>query len=327
MKMLDSVFCYYLMISDYVVNGLNKYMKGENSPSINIGVIDEWLFPIPPLSEQRRICDKLQEVLPAVDKYGRLQCELESLDKEVFINLRKSVLQEAIQGKLVAQDPNDEPAAELLKRIRNEKARLVKEKKIKRDKNETVIYRKGDSYYEKTLATGEVNCIDDEIPFEIPKGWEWARLGYICSLVDGMKKEGHFICHDAKYLRGKSDGVFIEKGKFVKKGDNIILVDGENSGEVFTVPCDGYMGSTFKQLWVSSAVYLPFVLNFILFYKDLLRKSKRGSAIPHLNKNLFYTLIIGIPPLSEQRRICSKLQEVLPVMDYNAPENLGMLIR
>ena len=94
--------------------------------------------------------------------------------------LRNSILQWAIQGKLVPQDPNDEPASVLLERIREEKARLVKEKKIKRDKNETIIYRGEDnSYYEKTLATGSVKCIDDEIPFDIPQGWEWVRMGAI----------------------------------------------------------------------------------------------------------------------------------------------------
>ena len=102
----------------------------------------------------------------------------------------------------------------------------------------------------------------------------------------------------------------MQKGRFVQRGDSIILVDGENSGEVFTVPCDGYMGSTFKQLWVSSVVYLPYVLNFILFYKELLRKSKRGAAIPHLNKEIFYSLIIGIPPYQEQMRIVNKINEL-----------------
>lgn len=102
----------------------------------------------------------------------------------------------------------------------------------------------------------------------------------------------------------------MQKGRFVQRGDNIILVDGENSGEVFTVACDGYMGSTFKQLWVSSVVYLPYVLNFILFYKELLRKSKRGAAIPHLNKEIFYSLIIGIPPHQEQIRIVNKINEI-----------------
>ncbi len=132
----------------------------------------------------------------------------------------------------------------------------------------------------------------------------------VCRLTDGEKKQGKYICLDAKCLRGKSSGDFLDKGKFVTTGDNIILVDGENSGEVFTVPCDGYMGSTFKQLWVSAEMHLPLVLYFIQFYKDRLRNSKKGAAIPHLNKDIFYNLLIGVPPITEQVRIASKIEEL-----------------
>lgn len=117
-------------------------------------------------------------------------------------------------------------------------------------------------------------------------------------------------CLDAKYLRGKSTGDHLQSGKYVHVGDNIILVDGENSGEVFNVPIDGYMGSTFKQLWVSEHLHLPYVLSCIRFYKDELRNSKKGAAIPHLNKDIFRNLIIGIPPSKEQERIMDKLSEI-----------------
>ena len=136
------------------------------------------------------------------------------------------------------------------------------------------------------------------------------RLADICRLIDGEKKRGKYICLDAKYLRGKSSGDVLNEGKFVLKGDNIILVDGENSGEVFTVPHEGYMGSTFKQLWVSSEMYLSYVLYFIQFYKDRLRNSKKGAAIPHLNKEIFYNLLIGIPPKDEQIRISAKIADI-----------------
>ena len=143
--------------------------------------------------------------------------------------------------------------------------------------------------------------------YDFPKSWEVVRLAHICRLIDGEKREGQFVCLDAKYLRGKSTGELQSKGKFVKTGDNIILVDGENSGEVFSVPCNGYMGSTFKQLWVSCDMHLPYVLYFIQFYKDLLRNSKKGAAIPHLNKEIFYSLLIGIPPYQEQERIAEQV--------------------
>lgn len=107
----------------------------------------------------------------------------------------------------------------------------------------------------------------------------------------------------------------IEQGRFVYKGDNIILVDGENSGEVFTVPVDGYMGSTFKQLWVSKTMNLHYVLFVIRFYKEMLRNSKKGAAIPHLNKQLFYNIIVGIPPIDEQARIVAKVNHLLQLSD------------
>lgn len=125
-----------------------------------------------------------------------------------------------------------------------------------------------------------------------------------------MKKQGKYICLDAKYLRGKPSGDVQNEGKFVVEGDNIILVDGENSGEVFTVPCEGYMGSTFKQLWVSSEMFLPYVLYFIQYYKDHLRNSKKGAAIPHLNKEIFYNLLIGVPPKEEQIRISEEVAKL-----------------
>ena len=221
--------------------------------------------------------------------------------------LKNSILQWAIQGKLVPQDPNDEPASILLERIRAEKAKLVKEKKIKKDKNESIIYRGDDNkYYERINE----QIVEIELPFEYPNSWVVLRLKDVCQLTDGEKRTGKGICLDAKYLRGKSSAAVIDKGKFVYAGDNIILVDGENSGEVFSVPQDGYMGSTFKQLWLSSVMWRPYILAFILFYKEELRNSKRGAAIPHLNKELFYNLPIGIPPFAEQQRIAERIYEL-----------------
>ena len=236
---------------------------------------------------------------------NKLLAERAELDNTLASKLQKSILQEAIQGRLVPQDPNDEPAEALLLRIKKEKERLVAEGKLKRkDIVESTFYRGDDNKYYKQIGSKNVEISSD---FDFPNTWEVVRLADICRLIDGEKKEGKFVCLDAKYLRGKSSGDMIEQGKFVVKGYNIILVDGENSGEVFTVPCDGYMGSTFKQLWVSKEMYLPYVLYFIQFYKDRLRNSKKGAAIPHLNKEIFYNLLIGIPPKEEQIRISSKV--------------------
>lgn len=158
-------------------------------------------------------------------------------------------------------------------------------------------------YYENV----EGQLLEVECDMQFPQSWQLCRLSFICQLTDGIKMKGNHICLDAKYLRGKSTGMQLAEGKFVSKGENIILVDGENSGEVFTVPVDGYMGSTFKQLWVSETMNLHYVLYVIRFYKDMLRNSKKGAAIPHLNKQLFYNIIVGIPPIKEQSRIVERV--------------------
>ena len=157
--------------------------------------------------------------------------------------------------------------------------------------------------------------IEVECDMQFPQSWQLCRLSCICQLTDGIKMKGNQICLDAKYLRGKSTGAQLGEGKFVQKGDNIILVDGENSGEVFTVPINGYMGSTFKQLWVSETMNLQYVLYVIRFYKDMLRNSKKGAAIPHLNKQLFYNIIVGIPPIKEQSRIVERVDHLFQLSD------------
>ena len=270
--------------------------------------IQNTLIPFPPSKEQQRIIDKLGALLPQIEKYDNAQNKLDELNKTVKDIIKKSVLQEAIQGKLVSQLEEEGTAKELLEQIEAEKQKLVKEGKLKKSGlSDSVIFRGDDNkYYERINA----QTVEIELPFEYPNIWSVLRLKDICQLIDGEKRNGKGICLDAKYLRGKSSATIVEKGKFVYAGDNIILVDGENSGEVFTVPQDGYMGSTFKQLWLSSAIWKPYILAFILFYKEDLRNSKRGAAIPHLNKELFYNLPIGIPPYQEQQRIAERINEL-----------------
>ena len=265
-----------------------------------------FLIAIPPLEEQHRIFEKINDVLPIVEIYGNKQEQLNKLNDNLRENVKKSILQEAIQGKLVPQIAEEGTAQELFEQIKAEKQKLVKEGKLKKSSlKDSVIFRGDDNkYYE--LIGSEVSEI--ELPFDFPSTWSIARLNAVCQLTDGFKTIGKQCLLDAKYLRGKSSETIVEQGKLVYKGDNIMLVDGENSGEVFIVPQDGYMGSTFKQLWISSSMYEPYVLAFIQFYKETLRNSKKGAAIPHLNKELFYGFIIGIPPFQEQKRIVQKIE-------------------
>ena len=281
-------------------------------PNCNGKTLAKMLLPIPPINEQERIVEKLHNVSPFIERYSENQSALDLTNNQIKEQLKKSILQEAIQGKLVPQVANEGTAQELLEQIRLEKQQLVKEGKLKKSAlTDSIIYRGDDNkYYER--INGQV--VEIELPFEYPNSWVVVRLKNVCQLTDGEKRNVNGICLDAKYLRGKSSANIIVKGKYVHAGENIILVDGENSGEVFTVPQDGYMGSTFKQLWLSSIMWKPYVLAFILFYKEELRNSKRGAAIPHLNKELFYNLPIGIPPLPEQQRITKRISELLQLL-------------
>ena len=169
-------YIFKLLLSAYVVDGLNQYMKGDNSPSINNEHIESYLYPIPPYCEQSRIVEKLDGVLPIVAKYDWSQSELDKLNEQLYEMLKKSILQEAIQGKLVPQDPNDESASVLLERIREEKQRLLKEGKLKKkDITDSVIFKGDDNKYFEKVGK-DVVCIEHEIPFDIPDSWMWVRI-------------------------------------------------------------------------------------------------------------------------------------------------------
>ena len=302
-----NLYLYHITKSSFFKNQLAEQLSGMQ-PNFGYTHYSKVLLPLPPLREQKRISELIEQILPYIFKYNSAQEILNNLNNDISIKLKKSILQEAIQGKLVPQIAEEGTAQELLEQIKFEKQKLVKESKLKKSALADSIIYKGDDnkYYERINA----QTVEIELPFEYPNIWSVLRLKDICQLIDGEKRNGKGICLDAKYLRGKSSATIVEKGKFVYAGDNIILVDGENSGEVFTVPQDGYMGSTFKQLWLSSAIWKPYILAFILFYKEDLRNSKRGAAIPHLNKELFYNLPIGIPPYQEQQRIAERINEL-----------------
>ena len=296
----------------YMTDLYRNINQGTAQPNLNTDIIRMTLVPIPPYKEQIRIVEELGNVSPIIKHYEKAQDELDELNESIPKLIKQSILQEAIRGELVPQLAEEGTSQELLEQIKAEKQKLVKEGKLKKSAlNDSVIFRGDDNKYYEQIG-GEVTEI--ELPLDFPSSWSLARLNAVCQLTDGLKTTGKQCLLDAKYLRGKSSGTIVEQGKLVYKGDNIVLVDGENSGEVFIVPQDGYMGSTFKQLWISSSMYEPYVLAFIQFYKETLRNSKKGAAIPHLNKELFYGLIIGIPPLQEQRRIVQKIEQLTQLL-------------
>jgi len=246
--------------------------------------------------------------------------------------LKNSILQWAIQGKLVPQDPNDEPASVLLERIRAEKARLVKEKKIKKDKNESIIYRGDDnSYYEKFLATGEVKCIDEEIPFEIPKGWEWSKLSNVIELLSGqdfIPEKYNSSNQGIPYITGASNIVngnlainrWTETPTVIGKlGDLLIVCKGSGVGKMCICNVDKIHIA--RQIQIirnfSNAISLSYVKSVVEANLQTIISNAQG-VIPGISREHILNLLIPLPPTNEQYEIDKKLQEILPFIDRYA---------
>ncbi len=291
---------------------LGKQQNKTAQPVVSGKKIYPMLFPLPPLAVQNAIVAKLEEVLPLVDAYENAVLQKEELKTALPDKVKKAILQEAIQGKLTKSwrktTTIEESGKQLLDKIIEERnAKLLaqweeaKKKKPKAKKPAPIV-------------ASEIT--EDEIPFEIPKSWCWCRLGEICKLTDGEKiQDIKLPLLDAKYLRGKKEAEYLSSGKLAKPNDLLILVDGENSGEVFINKEEGIMGSTFKKLNIVNELYLPYVLQFIALNKDLLRNSKKGAAIPHLNKDIFFGLLLPLPPLAEQEKIVEIIEQMLPLCE------------
>ena len=232
---------------------------------------------IPPLTEQHRIVVEIEKWFALIDQIEQGKSDLQSTIKQT----KSKILDLAIHGKLVPQDPNDEPASELLKRI-----------------------------------NPNFTPCDNGHYTQLPEGWTVAPMQVLCSLVDGDKQNGIERTNlDVKYLRGERDAKTLTSGKYVTANSLLILVDGENSGEVFRTPIDGYQGSTFKQLLINENMNEEYVLQIINLHRKVLRESKVGSAIPHLNKKLFKAIEVPIPSYKEQQRIVMAINIAFKQLD------------
>ena len=261
--------------------------------------------------------------------------------------LKNSILQWAIQGKLVPQDPNDEPASVLLEKIRGEKERLIKEKKIKRDKNASIIYRGEDnSYYEKILATGDVKCIDDEIPFEIPQGWEWCRIRNISQSYIGLTyspsevspqgtivlrssniKDGRIVFDDiVRVTKNISEKLLVEKNDIIICARNGSAKLVGKSAIVTEITGPMTFGAFMAICKTSLYQYVSIFLQSDLFFSQL-RGVSGTTTINQLTQNNFNGFLIAIPPLEEQHRIFEKINDVLPIVEIygNKQEQLNKL--
>ena len=260
-----SDFLYYLLSSSFAFEQFTNVASGGVVTNLNSDKVADTKFPLPPYAEQGRIVSEIECWFALIDV---IECGKTDL-QDTIEQAKSKILDLAIHGKLVPQDPNDEPAIELLKRINPD----------------------------------FTPCDNGHYP-QLPDSWSLAPMQTLCSLVDGEKHNGIERTNlDVKYLRGEREAKTLTSGKYVAANSLLILVDGENSGEVFRTPIEGYQGSTFKQLSINDNMNTDYVLQVIHLHRKTLRENKVGSAIPHLNKKIFRAIEVPIPPYREQQRI------------------------
>ena len=306
---------------------LDNYSKGMTIKHLVQNSLNSIYFPLPPLAEQRRIVEKIKQLTPYLKKYGSVETTLSNLNLAFPDDLKKSILQYAVQGKLVPQDPADEPASVLLERIRTEKEKLIKAGRIKRDKHESVIFRRDNSYYEK--VDGIERCIDDELPFEIPDSWEWTTIGTTCINIQyGSSRKSESTGTMAVLRMGNIQNGRIDTQKLVYTSDkeeiahypleyNDLLFNRTNSKELVgktaiyksEVPAI-YAGYLIRITPLIDSDYLNYVMQtqFYWVYCQNVRSDAIGQS--NINAEKLKNFIYPLPPLHEQKRIAKKLNSI-----------------
>ena len=295
--------------------------------TLNSDSLDNLLIPLPPLEEQQRIVQKIDELTPVLLAYEKSETESRKLDTVFPGQLKKSILQWAVQGKLVPQDENDEPAEVLLKRIRAEKETLIKAGKIKRDKNESVIFRRDNSHYEK--LDGIERCIDDEIPFDIPDSWVWTRLGNLFyhntgKALNSSNSAGQKLTYittsnlywDRFELDKLKEMPFadseIDKCTVVK--GNLLVCEGGDIGRSAIWKYDFPMRiqNHIHRLRSYGNVNVRFYYYVMFLFKHSGLIGGKGIGIQGLSSNALHNLLVPLPPFEEQKRILDAIEQVLP---------------
>ena len=297
---------------------------------VSINTLKELYVPLPSLQEQQRIVDKLKELEPYINDYDKAYEKIEKLNTDFPDLLKKSILQEAVQGKLVPQDPTEEPASVLMEQIRKEKEQLIKDKKIKKDKNESYIFRRDNSHYEK-IGTEE-RCIDDEIPFEIPDSWEWCTLASVTEQIHYGYTASAAPVGDAKLARITD----IQDNKIMWETVPYCSISKENlpkyklkNRDILIARTGGTIGKTYIVRNLNeNAVFASYLIRAIplqlvneeylkLFmesplYWEQLKTYSMGTGQPNVNGQSLSKLRLPIPPLNEQQRIVEYYKNILP---------------
>ena len=329
---------YIQLVLETLVEDLKAAAKSM-IPGIAREDVLQSLFPVPPVSEQKRIVHKVSELSPCLEQYAAADTKLLSLNTGFPEALKKSILQEAVQGKLVPQDPTDEPAETLLERIRAKKQQLIKEGKIKKDKHESVIFRRDNSHYEKRGS--EEICIDDDIPFDIPENWTWTRLQNICSLIGdidhnmpkSVSADSGVLFLSAKDLLDDGTINYTQNVKYIsradferlsrkalpQKHDIIYSRIGAALGKARLVEIDreflvSYSCCVVRPLWV----YAPYIRYYLESPLILLHsiKARQSIGVPDLGMGEIKKYLVALPPYNEQIRIVEQLEVLLDRCDF-----------
>ena len=324
------LFAYYLLAA--YENIFVKQATGTTFVAITAETVKNQLVPVPPLAEQQRIADLIERLVPYVNEYGKAESAVDRLNCHFPEVLKKSILQEAVQGKLVPQDPSDEPAEALLERIRAEKQRLIKEGKIKKDKHESVIFRRDNSHYEK--LDGVERCIDDELPFEIPENWCWCRLKSIVNVVSARRvHQSDWRSEGVPFYRAREIGkladmgsvdneLFITEAQYTEfsssgvphPGDLMVTAVG-TLGKTYIVK-DGdrfyYKDASvicFENFGRINPAYLKLMM-YSPYMEEQIKQNSAGTTVGTITIVKANEYLIPLPPLMEQQRIVDQTERL-----------------
>ena len=330
---MNPLFLSYIMASPYIIARKVALATGDIIVHISGDKLGTILLPVPPLAEQERIVACIQEAELVIENYAIKATALQKLQDSFPEALKKSILQEAVQGKLVPQDPSDEPAEALLERIRAEKQRLIKEGKIKKDKHESVIFRRDNSHYEK--LDGMERCIDDELPFEIPESWAWVRWGAIAESIQygynaPAKQEGRIRMvrisdiHENTVAWSSVPFCDIDDSDIptylLQANDILFARTGGTVGKSFLVsevPCESiYAGYLIRTRYSSLLCpqYLKYFMESPLYWQQL-KSGTTATAQPNCNGQTLAKMLLPLPPANEQLRIVDNLARTFTIIE------------
>ena len=315
----------YVLSSPFIQSQIAASTTKVGQPKLAITRIEQILIPLPSIYEQKRIVNKIKELEPLIDKYRDAEEKLYELNSNIKEQLKKSILQYAIEGKLIPQDPNDEPASLLLDRIYKEKQKLITEGKIKKDKNESIIYRRDNSYYEKLDKTE--TCIDSNLPFQIPDNWCWERLNSFCNIIMGSSPEGNNISNNDKkgyeFHQGKTyysskyllkSNTYTSQPTKICSSNSVLLCVRAPVGRVNIVDRSICIGRGLASIKPYGEFYIELLYYFLTTYEQYFIEHSTGSTFKAISSDVVKDCLLPIPPKNEQYRILESINKIFSLL-------------